>query len=86
MPLFIGGPLDGKLINVSDYEDTVQVAVEVPMGNTKVTDIFYYKRETLECPSTQIPVFVPRAYKCSDTILALINGYHQNALQNENNE
>lgn len=87
MPLFIGGPLDGRLIDVETAKDSIEVAIEHPIGMgrrpQKITDIFYYKKETIECPTLSIEVFVPRNYNCSDTLAALVQGYHQNALSKE---
>lgn len=90
MALFIGGPLDGKFIDVEEDKDSVEVAIEHPIPefpqNTplnKFTNIFYYKKETLTCVGGNFPIFVPRSYTSKDLILALIEGYHQSALQNE---
>lgn len=77
--LFIGGPLDGKMIDVQPHRDSVEVAITHPLGKHKMTDIFYYKKEVIECPTIDIPVFVPRDYNCSDVMAALIESYHENA-------
>ncbi len=89
MALFIGGPLDGRLVDVDDSRTTVEVAIDHRLSNSvmrkpnKLTDIFFYKRETLDCPTANISVFVPRNYSCEDVILSLIEGYHQNAQHDE---
>lgn len=87
MPLFIGGPLDGRLVEVDPSRNFVEVAVnhefvsDKPLEKpNKLTDIFYYKREVLDCPSYQVAVYVPRSYTCQDLLTSLIQGYHQNAL------
>lgn len=92
MPLFIGGPLDGRLIEVDDARQFVEVATDHPIYDqptvvkpNKFTDIFYYKRQTLDCPGVSMPVFVPRSYTCEDVISSLIQGYHQGAIQNIQN-
>jgi hypothetical protein len=83
--LFIGGPLDGQFIEVDPYRKHVEVAIDHNIvgtnyqGPEKVTDIFYYKRQTLDCPTVQWNVFVPRSYSCADLILALIQGYRPDA-------
>ena len=89
MPLFIGGPLDGKLIEVDEALKIVQVATEHAISDkpmlskpNKLTNIFYYKKETLNCPGIEIPIFVPRSYTCENVIESLIEGYHQGAMQN----
>jgi len=87
MPLFIGGPLDGRVIDVEHTsKDSIEVAAEQAFGENKIIGIFYYKKETLQCPTMDIPVFVPHSYNCSDTLAALIEGYHQNALSKQNYE
>lgn len=82
MALFVGGPLDGKFIDVADNRDHIEVAIEHHISPKermgKVTDIFYYKREIIECPAAEIPVFVPRSYTCEDVLQALVQGYHEN--------
>ncbi len=83
MALFIGGPLDGQLVEVGIDRDHVEVAVNRKLNNSKLTDIFFYKKEVLECPTVDIPVFVPRNFSCSDVIAALIESYHQNAQREE---
>lgn len=92
MPLFIGGPLDGRLVEVDDARQYVEVATEHPISDVviltkpnKLTDIFYYKREIINCPGIEIPVFVPRSYTCEHVINRLIEGYHQGAIQNIQN-
>ncbi len=80
MALFIGGPLDGRLIEVEPARNRVEVAIEKPIeenGIKSLTDIFYYKKEVLSCPTAEYPVFVPRAYTCEDVMESLIQGYHQ---------
>lgn len=85
MALFIGGPLDGRLIEVEPTRTWVEVGVEksetLKPDIKSSTDIFYYKREILSCPTMQIPVFVPRSYKCEDVMNSLIRGYHQSVQQ-----
>lgn len=88
MAMFIGGPLDGQLIEVDSTRKTVEVAIEHAIDNedvtpNKLTDIFYYKQEIIECPTAQFPVYVPRSYSCTDTLSALIQGYHRNAQENK---
>jgi hypothetical protein len=90
MALFIGGPLDGKLIEVDPTRTRVEVAIEHPIeGSTqkpnKLTDIFYYKREILECATMQYAIYVPRSYSCEDALTELIRGYHQSATQESQN-
>lgn len=90
MPLFIGGPLDGRLIEIDPKLDHVEVAIEHPMAvvadpvkePSKLTDIFYYKKQILDCPSSKFPVFVPRSFTCEQVLYSLIDGYHQGAIQN----
>jgi hypothetical protein len=87
MAMFVGGPLDGKLIEVDAKRDSIEVAIEHPITETqkkpnKLTDIFFYKKEIIECPTAQFIVFVPRTYTCTDTLTALIQGYHRDATQN----
>ena len=93
MALFIGGPLDGKLIEVDPSLNHMEVAIENtlnvpgvainPQQKTahSLTNVFYYKRETISCPTSFFSVFVPRSYTCSDVMSALIEGYHQSVTQ-----
>lgn len=85
--LFIGGPLDGKFIEVDPTRKHVEVAIEHNItakdykGLDKVTDIFYYKRQTLECPTAQLSIFVPRSYSCADLLTSLIEGYRPDVVR-----
>ena len=98
MALFIGGPLDGKLIEVDPSLEHVEVAIthETPTEGITLqpnkpskgsfTDVFFYRREMLSCPTDIFPVFVPRSYNCTDVMQALIQSYHQSVLQAAPNE
>lgn len=93
MALFIGGPLDGRIVEVDPNRNHVEVAIKKPLYNDTIsfeeenvpkkslTDIFYYKRELLNCPTNIFALFVPRSYTCEDVMEALIQGYHQSVHQ-----
>ena len=93
MALFIGGPLDGRLIEVDPSREHIEVAIENTLGADGIsinpqqkaakslTNVFYYKREILSCPTIVFAVFVPRSYTCNDVMTALIEGYHQSVTQ-----
>ena len=93
MALFIGGPLDGQMVQVEPTRTHVEVAIQHPLESlgitpepnkpSKLTDIFYYKREILNCPTTEFPIFVPRSYNCTDVMTALIEGYHKSVIQSD---
>ena len=94
MALFVGGPLDGKLIDIDPSRENVEVAIQKPLSlelikinkenkpTKTLTDVFYYKREIVSCPSRVYVLFVPRSFSCEDVIDSLIEGYHQSAIQN----
>lgn len=87
--LFMGGPLDGQFIEVDPNRRQVEVAVSQPFQYDEhddkprtFTDIFYYRREKLACPSSEYDIFVPRSFTCENVIESLIQGYHQHASSN----
>lgn len=83
--LFIGGPLDGQHCEIQPKQEQIQVMIQpeieaVGPQNDKINhptpiDVFYYKRETLNCPSKIYTLYVPRTFSCEDTIDALLQGY-----------
>jgi len=88
MALFIGGPADGRHIEVEPKREYIHIAVEEPLrfkhGDPpekvyKQRKTFVYKKEQLACPSKRYDLFVPVDYTCEQVIDSLINGYRKSS-------